>query len=532
MHVVCSYHGRIKIMRPHSSKIPARTGLAAGVLLMTIATYLTYGVGVVTNAIIARGLAPADFGRYAFAVYISGVLVVISNNGLTTSGIRFIAESIGAGSLQAAQRTHGYLRRLSDYSQTAVLAVFLIGALIIRPLDWRAAPAVFIGVILVSSLAKARYLFDTSIAKGYSLFRIEAYSTVSIGLLTTLAAAALYLMHVPLAGYLALFACSSLGYWIAAAWQLRRAGVARMSGRPDATLLSNLLPHLRWTTLLTAVGVFGNKSVEVFVLNATRGAADVGFFAIGAALTRGGIDLLTSGLTTVLMPAMADAFGRGGQQQVNRIFMDSFRYLAFAGLLAAGVGFFLALPTVELLYGRAYLRAVTAFQVMVIVAGLTLGESALGAMLSTTDRQRSRAVLVAVQIALTVLLALILIPLYGFVGALLAHAASRLLGTTIVFGWVSRVYGITPPVPALLRLLAATSPAAAAGAGCVWLIGGPGGYVAAAIVYAGLLLPATLFARCWTPGDLDFAARAIDRLGARAAFLQRWTAGLAARFGA
>lgn len=519
-------------MRSPPPQSPARTGLATGVLLMTIATYLTYGVGVVTNAIIARGLAPADFGRYVFAVYISGVLVVISNNGLTTSGIRFIAESLGADSLHAAQRTHGYLKRLSNYSQFAVLAVFLISALVIRPIDWRSSPAVFIGVILVSSLAKAHYLFDTSIAKGYSLFRIEAYSTVSIGLLTVLGATMLYLAHAHLGGYLVLFALSSLGYWIAAALQLRRSGVATMPGRPEAALLSRLLPHLRWTTLLIAVGVFGNKSVEVFVLNATRGAADVGFFAIGAALTRGGIDLMTSGLMTVLMPAMSNAFGRGGQPQVNRLFTDSFRYLAFAGLVAAGTGFFLAPPTVELLYGAAYLRAITAFQVMVIVAGLTLGESALGALLSTTDRQRSRAVLVAVQIAVTVLLAVVLIPIYGFIGALWAHAVSRLVGNTIVFWWVSRVYAITPPVRWLLRLLAATLPAAAAGAGCVWLDGGAGGYVAAAIVYLGLLLPSTLFARCWSPSDLDLAGRLLDRLGAKAAFLRRWTAGLAARFGA
>jgi O-antigen/teichoic acid export membrane protein len=511
---------------------PARTGLATGVMLVTMATYLTYAVGVISNAMVARGLGPVDFGRYVYVVWISGLLVVLSNNGLTTSGIRFVAELLGADSVEAAQRTHGYLNRLSHYSQSAVLIGFAAIALVIRPADWRHALPLFVGVILVSAFARARYLFDTSIAKGYSQFKIEAYSTVGVGLMSMLLVLVLYLMHARLAAYLLLFGFSSVIYWLAAAVQLRRVGVEPAVGRPESDVLARLRPHLRWTALLTAVGVFGNKSVEVFLLNATHGASDVGFFAIGAALTRGGIDLLTSGLMTVLMPVMSNAFGRGGETQVNRIFVDSFRYLAFCGLLAAGAGFCLAVPTVELLYGASYMRAITAFQVMVLVAGLTLGESAFGALLSTTDRQRSRAVLVAVQIVITVLFAAVLIPKYGFIGAILAHAASRLLGFALVFGWVSHMYSAKPPIRELLRLLLAAALAAAAAWGCVTTVHGLLGYALATVVYVLLLITLSLVARCWTSTDLALIAGSLDRYVPNATRLRRWTASCGARFGA
>jgi O-antigen/teichoic acid export membrane protein len=467
-----------------------------------------------------------------YVVWISGLLVVISNNGLTTSGIRFVAELLGAGAVEAAQRTHGYLKRLSHKCEAAVLFGFAAVALILRPADWRQALPIFVAVIVVSAFAKSRYLFDTSIAKGYSLFKIEAYSTVGVGLMTMLGVIVLHLMHARLAGYLVLFALSSVGYWLAAAEQLRRVGVAPARGRPDADVLARLRPHLQWTTLLIVVGAFGNKSVELFILNATHGASDVGFFAIGAALTRGGIDLLTSGLMTVLMPVMSHAFGSGGEAQVNRIFTDSFRYLAFAGLIAAGAGFYLAAPTVELLYGAAYLRAITAFQIMVLVAGLTLGEGALGALLSTTDRQRSRATLVAAQIAVTVLFAAALIPHYGFIGAIAAHAVSRLLGFALVFGWVSRMYSAKPPIRELLRLLLAAGLAAAAAWGCLTLIHDLIGFALAAFVYVLLFVPLSLFARCWTRSDLALIARLLERHTPNARRLRRWTASLGPRFGA
>jgi O-antigen/teichoic acid export membrane protein len=518
-------------MRPTPTQAPKRTGIGTGALLMTFATYLTYGVGIITNAVIARGLSPSDFGRYAYVIYISGVLVIISNNGLTTSGIRFVSEMLGGESLSGAQRIHGYLRRLSDLSQLLVLAVFVAIVLLVRPIDWQTQFALFVGVVVISAAAKARYLFDTSIAKGYGLFKVEAYSTVTIGSLTTLGAVLLYALHAPLSGYLLLFAASSLGFLLAAMLQLRRAGVATTAGRPEPEVLARLLPHLRWTMLLTGVAIFGNKSIEVFLLNATHGATDVGFFAIGAALTRGGIDLLTSGMATVLMPAMSNAFGRGGQPQVNKIYLDAVRYLVFIGLLAAGAGYFLALPTVQLLYGPSYQRAAVAFQVMVVVSGLTLGEGALGALLSTTDRQRSRALLVAVQIGVTVVLALLLVPAYGFPGALLSHALSRLLGVGTAFVWVNRMHGIMPPSRQLLRLLCAALPATALSAGAAVLIGhGAAGQLIAAAVYVAVLIPMSIYTHSWTRADLALAERLLERLGPRASKLRRWTGGLALRY--
>jgi O-antigen/teichoic acid export membrane protein len=458
--------------------------------------------------------------------------VLIINNGLTTTGIRYVAELLGAGSVEAAQRTHGYLKRLSRHSEWVVLAAFAAVALIVRPADWRQAMPLFVGVILISALAKSRYLFDISIAKGYSQFKIEAYSTVCVASFTTLLVIILFLTHAKLAIYLLVFGTSSIAYWFAAALQLRRVGVEAAAARPDSDLLSRLRPHLQWTTLLAAVTVFGNKSVEVFFLNATHGANVVGFFTIGAALTRGGIDLLTSGLMTVLMPVMSSAFGRGGEAQVKRIFADSLRYFVFAGLIAAGAGFCLAGPTVAVLYGPAYSHAITAFKVMALVSGLTLGESSFGALLSTTDRQRSRAVLVAVQIVITVLFAAVLIPPYGLIGAIVAHAASRLLGFALMFGWVSRMYSAKPPIRLLLRLLLAAGLAAAAAWGCIALIHGLIGYALAALVYVLLLMPFSLFARCWTPADFAVVARLLERYAPSATRLRRSVASFGARFAA
>jgi O-antigen/teichoic acid export membrane protein len=526
------YYGRIRAVSSPRSAAPAPTGLAKGVALITVATYLTYAAGLITNAFIARGLSTSDFGRYSYVVWLCGWLVLVINNGLTTSGIRFVAELLGADSVEGARRTHGYLLRLSRFFEVAVLAAFVVGAVLIKPQDWQGLLPVFISVILVSTYAKSRYLFDISIAKGYGLFKIEAYSVVAVSAFTTVLILGLHFAHSPLVGYVLSFAVASMAYLLLAAVQLRRAGVAPLPGAPDEVVLRRLRPHLQWTTLLAGVAIFGNKSIEVFFLNAFNGPAVVGYFTIGAALTRGGIDLMTSGLMTVLMPVMSNAFGRGGESEVHRLFNHSVRYFAFAGLLAAGVGYFLATPTVRLMYGPSYEQAIQAFQVMAIISGLTLAEGAIGAMLSTTDRQRSRALIVVAQIAITVLLAAVLVPRFGFVGAIVSHAISRILGFILVFGFVGKAYSIQLPVRQLLTMLAAGLLAAAAAATLVWHTNSVLWHVLAAAAFCVLLPLMSLLFRCWQELDFEFTVRMVQQVAPSAAGIQQFIRRLGARFSA
>ncbi len=108
--------------------------------------------------------------------------------------------------------------------------------------------------------------------------------------------------------------------------------------------------------VLAFVAALSNKSVETLLLNRFAGAEAVGFFTIGASLTRGGVELLSSGLTTILMPTMAHAFGAGGIERVNRIASNAMRYYQFVGLLLAGVGVFWAEPVIAVMYGARYAR--------------------------------------------------------------------------------------------------------------------------------------------------------------------------------
>jgi len=191
---------------------------------------------------------------------------------------------------------------------------------------------------------------------------------------------------------------------------------------------------LYWSVLLALVIAFSNKTIETWLLNQTATAAQVGFFVIAATLTRGGVETVSSGLNTVLMPMMAHGYGEGGMDRVKSLLSDALRYFQFLGFVVAGVGYFIAEPSILLIYGEQYQPAVLAFQVMAVVAGVTMTEGVIGALLSTTDNQKLRAAFATVSLATSIIAAFILIPRYGLMGAVIAHGLSRIALLDIAMG--------------------------------------------------------------------------------------------------
>jgi len=480
-------------------------GIAAlrAALMMTGSTYVAYGLGLVISALIARSLGPEDFGRYSYVVWLSGVLVMLANNGLTTSGIRFVSESLGRDAPDTAARVHGWLLLRQHASALVVAAGFMLLLPFLKPAGWDRGLWVFAAAVVVSFVAKTYYLFDVSIAKGHGRFSIEAVSTVALVVLNLLVVVALGQVHAGLLAYVGLFVALSAGYLMMVRVMLGRASIAAAKGVPDGEVLGRLRKHLFWTVLLITVGVLTNKSIETFLLNATAGAAAVGFFTIAAALTRGGVEVLSSGLNTVLMPAMSHAFGAGGRERVGVIVSDAVRYFQFLGLVLAGVGLLWSKAVVLLLYGQNYLPAVDVLRIMLVTGGVVLTDAAFGALLSTTDHQRLRVFVILFSVVVTAALALVLVPAYGLLGAAFAHGISRIASFVAGVAAMTRVIRLDLPYGALARLFGAAALGALAAAPLVFLVGGPWAEAAGGLVYALVLLAGSILLGAWTRRDFS-----------------------------
>jgi O-antigen/teichoic acid export membrane protein len=472
--------------------------------LVTAATHIAYGLGLIVSALIARDLGPEDYGRYAYAVWVSGVLVMLINHGLTSSAIRFIAENIGRVDPRSAARLHHWFDSRQILSLSVVLGLFVALAIVIVPSYWNYSMSLFVTTVGISAATKSRYIFQVSIAKGFGRFDVESLSTVVVGLVSAGAVGILVLRHSSLPAYLAVFTATSVAFYLYSSLALRRRMIMPLHEPPAVAALASVRRHVLWTMLLVTAGYFGNKSIETLVLSRTAEPSDLAFFAIAVALTRGGLDLLTAGLSTVLMPLMGHAYGAGGSARVSTIVSGAMRYYAFLGLGVAGVGFFMAPPIVDLLYGQQYEPVIAVFRIMLVVAGLTATEAVFGALLSTTDNQPVRVWFAVISVAVSAVFAIALIPQYGLWGAVLSHAISRLIVFAVSAAWITRALELFIPMTALVRLFIGAVFAALIGVIFITLVPGLLACIAAATAFFASYLLLTVMLRAWTPQDLDF----------------------------
>ncbi len=504
------------------------SGIAAirGAMMVMGSTYVTYALGLLASIIVARSLGPDDFGRYSYVVWLAGLLIMVGNNGLNATTIRFISESLGRQSPESARAVHGWARRRQYACLTVVALAFAALVPFVMPAGWEGRARVFVALTLAAAIPKALFMFDASVGKGYGRYGVEAATAVVMSAVNIIAVLVLMRIGAGLVAYMALFAATSTGYAVSSRLLLRAGGLSPSRERLDPTILVRLRPHLFWTVILTVAYAFNNKSIETWLLNDLVGAAAVGYFAIAGALTRGGIEMLSAGLSTVLMPMMAHAFGEGRDQRAGGIMASAMRYYSFIGLLLGGIGVLVAAPAIHLLYGDDFAPVILPFQIMIAISGLTLADSALNALLSTTDNQRVRVIFIVISLAITAALAFALVPRYGLMGAVAAHTGSRLIVFIAIASGISRMMGMRLPLRELGRLLAAAFVASAVAAVLMATVPGQSTGWVAAVVYALVFAGSSLAFGAWRATDarqlLTFLAQ-YPRVHERwAGPIQRW----------
>ena len=488
-------------------------------LWTTGSAYVSYFLGLITSVLIARSLGADDYGQYAYVVWLSGLLVMVANNGLTMTGIKFIAESIGKKQEPQARYVHAWLLSKQRVSLLIVAVAYLLISPWMIPTGWNGWTFALAGVVVASFVFKAQSLLNTSVAKGFGLFLVEPITNIYATLFATISVIVLALLHAKLSAYIVVFSLTGIAYFIASRRGLNKERIEPSLESSSPELNDRMKNYLIWAAVFAIVGAIGGRSIEMFLLNRWVGSADVGFFAIAAALSRAGIDLLAAGLSSVMMPMMGYVMGGGDATRSQRFFDDACRYYQFMGLLIAGVGLLWADVVVELMYGPQYGSVAPIFRVMIATAGLLLANGAFSAVILNSDNQRFRVEVMILSIVITGVAAFLLIPVYGALGAALAQAISALLSATVIVRGIRRHIGLRLAMGALSKqyVLAAA-------------IGAPLGLVAmlgdsrliqwgAGVAYACLFVAMSLVAGIWRDDERRMLAGVLAK--------RRWLQGLA-----
>lgn len=502
-----------------------RVGALRAAAAITASTYVTVALGLVVSTILARSLGPDDYGRYAYLLWLVGLLVTIGNHGLPIAATRHIPEFKGADHEADAASLYSWLKKWQWVSLVVTAAIFAASIAFFEPIGWSSHRMLFAVLCVLCFIPKAFFYFHTSVAKGHGAFWIEAFGNTLMSVIYTLGVATLAWFHASLNTNLWWFAGISMAHMLTMTLMLRRSEIRGSSAPLAPEVRARVQVHLRWTSLQVFVAALSNRTVETYLLGRLIGPAEVGYFAIATNLVRGGIELVSSSLTTILMPSLAHARGAGGAAQVNLIVQDTLRYFTFLGGMTAGLGWLLAEPGVDLLYGHRYSTVAHAVQWMSVISGIFLIETPFSSVLATLDDHRFRTSLSFLYFGLSAAFAILLVPPYGIMGAIAANAVTRLCTFLMCSIWVTRRQQLTIPWMDMVRALLAIAGSMALAIGLNHLVGGTLIQWLAGLLYAVSLPCLMFFTGVWKPKDIELLLKVTQRLPT----LAKWLAPLLKR---
>jgi O-antigen/teichoic acid export membrane protein len=449
--------GPVEAPGQDAGSIVARTARSG---IWSMAGSLAGGVSAfVVSVIVARSLAPATFGSYAYLMWAMRLVGTLLAFGIPMAVARFVSASLGSG---APARARGTVR--AAFRANLVLA-----------------PAAFGIVAALATLKTHEALIAGSLAGASALLVLNGtFDGVLVGhrRFDRLAKALFF-------GALAQLALIALGAWFGVSWRgfvfLQVAAVGTgvlLVGRASRRLTAGVRPapigpqgrrrFVSFATIMglqTAVDLVLWGRAEIFFLERWRSSAEVGLYTVALSLAALSAALPVLG-GRVFFPEFSWLRGGGHDDAMRKAFPMICTYLAAIAVPLSIVGAALAGWLIRILYGPAFVSG--SATAAVLMAGSLLGTIGAPSTAATFAGPRPSIVLriVVVLAAVNVGLDWVLIPRFGMIGGAAASVSSQGVAVAVVIGYARRRLGLRYPILAVSKLVVAGAAAGVA----AWLV--------------------------------------------------------------
>lgn len=501
------------VTTPRDPGLAGRVTLLRNAALSTSVQYVESMVGIATGVLIARALGPTDYGHYAFAVWLCGWMLFAANNGINISAIRFVAEFRGSRQQSIAEALGATFLRWQTVCTIVILAVFVLVAMVKPPEDWLATLPWMIGLSVLAVAARARFWLLSAIAKGFERYEPENYSILGMVAVNLVAIGFWWYFDRSVVGAFAIYALTGVLCYLLSQRLFKSCDIQLRPSAIPAETRARVVSTVISSGVLVGIGLLSGRALEIGLLKAYWSAEAIAYFVIAGTLTKGAVDLFTTGLATVLLPVMSRAFGRSGTTRVGEMMAESIRYYWFIGLLIAGFGVVVTAGAVSLLYGANFTAAIPAITYSLVIAGLCAPTGALGAFQTASDFQKDRIWTALATLAINIVSAFALVPGWGLNGAILSLAITKVASVGLQFLMVRRRIRVEIAWAMLFRLTLSALLACGLAVFIDMAIASRFSFVLTALVFVAAFVALSIVMRSWYGRDYELVAEVALRLG-------------------
>lgn len=473
-------------------------------------------LGIVTSAIVVRGLGDHDYGVLSLLRSILMFVVLIAGAGTGQAILKFLPELRVERSPKAARA----LVRGVFFTHAIVWLVLLGIAFVCRARIGMVFHVDGVGLYVLIAVALALFEIVFTVATqvlnaSYDTARLALAALVSHGVY----AGALVLAFHSEWGVVGVLGAGAVGNGVACAmvWGRVRAATAFGAGNDMARVSNPVTPSassvtrarvLRYSLPFAAIGVLNLvvwRQSETLLLAHFRSPEETGFFDVAYRLPQMVLEFVPGTVWPLVMAGMSEAFARDpaslrrGLTRYYRMLFALCAPICVAGVIAGG-------RCVEVLYGEPMRPAALPTQIFFAIFTVSFFSTPLSMALYVLEKTHVNLLIYAFLAVLNVGLDLVLIPKFGVYGAIVPVAIAILLQPFLYYGAVRRVDpGIAIPLGFIGRCFAASAFAIVmVPVLLVW--GGLGGLVAAAVIGTSALLAGYRWLRVLGPEEARMLA--------------------------
>lgn len=468
---------------------PESTGdldrMARGGMWSVLAHLSTAGAVFLTSVLIGRAVGPQALGQFSFFVWILRLAPTVIAIGVPTAITRMVSEKEGQGApglalalFRAAVRLH--------------LMLVPVPALVIGALVWRSETDVALGLFVAGGLAAGLLALDyESLLNGLRQFRSMSIAAVATATAQLVATGAGVVLDFGWEGFVASYVVATFIGLVATQLLARRA-VAGVEAAPlPAEDRARFFAYARVVAVVVILDAFVWGRPELWFLERFSTDLQLGYYS--AALRLASLPaVLPLVAGRVLLPEFSWLQAAGRHRDVARLFPRICILLMAATAPVAVGGALLAGPVMDLVFGSEFAGAATPTAILFAGSVVNAMAPAVSSAVLTGPRPRFVAEAGAVALIANLVLATILIPAHGALGAAVANTIVQLSLIPVAGYYVQTRMGLHYPWWGVGRVMLFAGAAALVGALPYAAIDGVLGLLAAVLVgsaaYGAILL--------------------------------------------
>lgn len=378
-------------------------------------------IGFFYTIFLARNFSVADFGLYSAALAYFSLVSAIADFGFN----RYLIREVARDHLKSST----LLANISLLRITFTAAIFAVFSLAIYSLDPDKLRVCLTQLAILAVLPQSIALTADAIFVAREKLQFSAISLIVLNISTTLLGVWFVSSGFgPIGGVSALLLGQIIyvGILVILLHRHHISFLSVVNSQILKTIIKGSLPY----GLLGILGLLYFR-IDLLLLTYLQGNFAAGIYGAAYKFLEA-IIFVPSSLATALFPVLARLHDRD-HQSIKRLYFQSLKLMFVAGL-AIMAGYILVLPTIIKLVLPNYLPAIEVLKILAFTIPFMFIHVPGAQVLLSTDRYLKQILLLSLgTLSFNIVLNLLLIPKYGFIGAAWITVASEALSFLVFF---------------------------------------------------------------------------------------------------